>query len=93
MENAELVLEILPVLVHSNFEAKGNRVLFRSGLPAVVFTDLSLFETGEQKRHRKLLQGLANADDDRAVKRAWLRVSPVKVSRFSKTEWMSRAMG
>ena len=36
----------------------------------MVFTDLSLFETDEAKELSLVLQGLANADDDRAVKRA-----------------------
>jgi len=61
----------IAVLVHSNFEAKEVWEYFRSrGLPAVVFTDLSLFETDEAKEISWVLQGLANAHDDRAVRRA-----------------------
>ena len=61
----------IAVLVRSNSEAKEVWDYFRSrGLPAVVFTDLSLFETDEAKELAWVLQGLADAHDDRAIRRA-----------------------
>ena len=69
--NREVGTGDIAILVHSNFEAKEVWEYFRSrGLPAVVFTDLSLFETDEAKELACVLQGLANAHDDRAVRRA-----------------------
>ncbi len=61
----------IAVLVRSNFEAKEVWDYFCSrGLPAVVFTDLSLFETDEAKELAWVLQGVADAHDDGAVRRA-----------------------
>lgn len=61
----------IAVLVRSNWEARKVWEYFGSrGLPAIVFTDMSLFETDEAKELCWVLQGLADARSDRAVKRA-----------------------
>ena len=61
----------IAVLVRSNHEAREVWKFFRKRkLPAVVFTDLSLFEAPEAKELLWVLEGLVNARNERAIKRA-----------------------
>ena len=61
----------IAILVRSNAEAREVWEYFRSrGLPVVVFTDLSLFETDEARELLWVLQGMANSRNDRSIKRA-----------------------
>ena len=61
----------IAILVRSNAEAREVWEYFRSrGLPAVVFTDLSLFETDEARELLWVLQGMADSRYDRSIKRA-----------------------
>ncbi len=59
------------VLVRSNPDARKVWKYFRKrGLAAVVFTDVSLFESPEAKELLWVLEGLVNARNERAIKRA-----------------------
>ena len=59
------------VLVRSNPDARNVWKYFRKrGLAAVVFTDVSLFESPEAKELLWVLEGLVNARNERAIKRA-----------------------
>lgn len=61
----------IAVLVRSNQEAREVWEYFRKrGLAAVVFTDVSLFDSPEAKELLWVLEGLVNARNERAVKRS-----------------------
>ena len=61
----------IAVLVRSNPDARNVWKYFRKrGLAAVVFTDVSLFESPEAKELLWVLEGLVNARNERAIKRA-----------------------
>ena len=61
----------IAVLVRSNSDARNIWKYFRKrGLAAVVFTDVSLFESPEAKELLWVLEGLVNARNERAIKRA-----------------------
>lgn len=61
----------IAVLVRSNSEAREVWEYFCSrGLPAVVFSDMSLFETEESRELCWVLQGLSDAQNDRSIRRA-----------------------
>jgi len=61
----------IAVLVRSNHEAKEVWKYFRKrGLPTVVFTDLSLFDSDEAKEALWVLEGVVGCRNDKAVKRA-----------------------
>ena len=61
----------IAVLVRSNPDARKIWQYFREcGLPAVVFTDVSLFDSGEAREILWVLEGLVNARNNRAIKRA-----------------------
>ena len=61
----------IAVLVRSNSEAREVWESFSAcGLPAVVFSDMSLFETDEARELCWVLQGLADAQNEKSIKRA-----------------------
>jgi len=61
----------IAVLVRGNTDARKVWEHFRScGLAAVVFTDVSLFESPEAKELLWVMEGIANARNERAIKRA-----------------------
>lgn len=61
----------IAVLVRSNAEAREVWQYFGTrGLPAVVFSDMSLFETDEARELCWVLEGLASSGNDRSVRRA-----------------------
>ena len=61
----------IAVLVRSNPDARKVWQYFRQrGLPAVVFTDVSLFDSQEAKEILWVLEGVVNARNERAIKRA-----------------------
>ena len=61
----------IAVLVRSNPDARKVWQSFRKrGLPAVVFTDVSLFDSQEAKEILWVLEGIVNARNERAIKRA-----------------------
>ena len=61
----------IAILVRSNPDARKIWQYFREcGLPAVVFTDVSLFDSGEAREILWVLEGLVNARNNRAIKRA-----------------------
>ena len=61
----------IAVLVRSNSEAREVWEYFSSrGLPAVVFSEMSLFETDEARELCWVIQGLAEAHNERSIKRA-----------------------
>ena len=61
----------IAVLVRSNHEAREVWEFFRKQkLPAVVFTDLSLFEAPEARELLWVLEGLINSRSEKAIKRA-----------------------
>jgi exodeoxyribonuclease V beta subunit len=61
----------IAVLVRSNPDARKVWQYFRKrGLPAVVFTDVSLFDSQEAKEILWVLEGIVNARNERAIKRA-----------------------
>jgi exodeoxyribonuclease V beta subunit len=61
----------IAVLVRSNPDARKVWQSFRKrGLPAVVFTDVSLFDSPEAKEILWVLEGMVNARNERAIKRA-----------------------
>ena len=61
----------IAVLVRSNPDARKVWQYFRKrGLPAVVFTNVSLFDSQEAKEILWVLEGIVNARNERAIKRA-----------------------
>jgi len=61
----------IAVLVRSNPDARKVWQYFRKReLPAVVFTDVSLFESQEAKEILWVLEGIVNARNERAIRRA-----------------------
>ena len=61
----------IAVIVRGNTDARKVWEQFRScGLAAVVFTDVSLFESPEAKELLWVIEGIANARNERAIKRA-----------------------
>ena len=61
----------IAVLVRSNSEAREVWEYFSArGLPAVVFSEMSLFETDEARELCWVMQGLAEAHNERSIKRA-----------------------
>ncbi len=61
----------LAVLVRGNFEATEVWNYFRKrGLPAVVFTDVSLFDSAEAKELLWVLEGIVDSGSERSIKRA-----------------------
>ena len=61
----------LAILVRGNFEATQVWSYFRKrGLPAVVFTDLSLFESDEAKELLWVLEGIVDSSSERSIRRA-----------------------
>ena len=61
----------IAVLVRSNPDARKVWHYFRKrGLPAVVFTDVSLFDSQEAKEVLWVLEGIVNARNERAIRRA-----------------------
>jgi exodeoxyribonuclease V beta subunit len=61
----------LAILVRGNFEAREVWSYFRKrGLPAVVFTDVSLFDSDEAKELLWVLEGIADSGSERSIRRA-----------------------
>jgi exodeoxyribonuclease V beta subunit len=61
----------LAILVRGNFEATEVWNYFRKrGLPAVVFTDVSLFDSAEAKELLWVLEGIADSGSERSIRRA-----------------------
>jgi exodeoxyribonuclease V beta subunit len=61
----------LAILVRGNFEATEVWNYFRRrGLPAVVFTDVSLFDSVEAKELLWVLEGIVDSGNERSIKRA-----------------------
>ena len=61
----------LAVLVRGNFEATEVWNYFRKrGLPAVVFTEVSLFDSAEAKELLWVLEGIVDSGSERSIKRA-----------------------
>ena len=61
----------LAILVRGNFEATEVWNYFRKrGLPAVVFTDVSLFDSAEAKELLWVLEGIVDSGSERSIKRA-----------------------
>lgn len=61
----------LAILVRGNFEATEVWNYFRErGLPAVVFTDVSLFDSAEAKELLWVLEGIVDSGSERSIKRA-----------------------
>jgi exodeoxyribonuclease V beta subunit len=61
----------LAILVRGNFEATQVWSYFRKrGLPAVVFTDVSLFDSDEAKELLWVLEGITDSGSERSIRRA-----------------------
>lgn len=64
-------LRDIAVLVRSNTDAVNTWKYFRQrGLPCVVFTDVSLFESSEAKELLWVLEGIVDSKDEKAIRRA-----------------------